>query len=443
MPSRGPSPELRWRGVSLRDGRFRRGWPPGPADHWDPDVEPRWRESRAPAWVRVWLPVIISFLVQVPAVFVQVHTGRRLTFSSDTPLELVLHLSIALVGPVALIFARRFPGPVVVIVALAASADLLLADQTDGPPYIAFAFAIGSAIVRGARVWAWSAIAGSWILTLVLSGTLGISWQPWRVVGISLGILILVGVAEGIRTGADRRAQFRRALASRRQAEVQAERVRIARELHDVLAHSLSQINVQAGVGLHLLEKQPEKAAEALASIKSTSKTALDEVRSVLGILRAEGGADPSAPLVPEPDLSRLEGLAASVTSQGVDVTIGNRLRDVPGPTQLAMYRIVQESLTNVVRHAHATSATVDLDEDLREYRIAVVDNGTGVRDTAPREHPGNQSGGRGLLGMRERAELLGGSLEAGPRDSGGFAVIARIPRRASPAPTPPERDTP
>jgi hypothetical protein len=127
---------------------------------------------------------------------------------------------------------------------------------------------------------------------------------------------------------------------------VQAERVRIARELHDVLAHSLSQINVQAGVGLHLMDKQPEKAAAALASIKETSKTALDEVRSVLGVLRAEGGADPSAPLVPEPDLARLAGLAASVTSQGIDVSLDNRFGAVPQAVQLAVYRIVQESLT-------------------------------------------------------------------------------------------------
>jgi len=418
----------------MRTGRFRRPFGSGNAgwntDHWDLDVGPRHFNKRSPRWVRLWLPVIVSLLVQLPWVFFVPHSGQRPTFTDRTPTELAFHLALALVGPVALIFARRFPGPVVAVVALAASIDLIAADQTDGPPYIAFAFAIGAAIVRGARVWAWSAIAGSWLLTLVLSLTLGITWQPWRVVGISLGILILVAAAEGIRTGSERRAQFRRTLENRRQAEVQAERVRIARELHDVLAHSLSQINVQAGVGLHLIEKQPQKAAEALASIKSTSKTALDEVRSVLGILRAEGGADPSAPLVPEPDLSRLDGLAASVTSQGVEVAIGNRLTDVPGPTQLAMYRIVQESLTNVVRHAHATKAAVDLDEDVKGYRIAVVDNGTGSRESVVREHAGAESGGRGLLGMRERAELLGGSLEAGPRDSGGFAVGAHIPRR-------------
>ena len=446
MPSRGPAPELRWRGATLRTGRFR-----GPfrfsEENWDPDFGPRHYNKRSPRWVRLWLPVIVSLVVQIPWVFFTPHSGARPVLTDRTPTELVLHLLLALIGPVALILARRFPGPVVVVVAIAASIDVLVADQTDGPPYIAFAFAIGSAIVRGARVWAWSAIAGSWLLTLILSWTLGITWQPWRVVGISLGILILVGAAEGIRTGSERRAQFRRTLENRRQAEVQAERVRIARELHDVLAHSLSQINVQAGVGLHLIEKQPQKAAEALASIKSTSKTALDEVRSVLGILRAEGGADPSAPLVPEPDLSRLDGLAASLASQGVDVSIGNRVTDVDGPTQLAMYRIVQESLTNVVRHAHATSATVDLDEDAGGYRVAIVDNGAAVRESGAREYASEKSGGRGLLGMRERAELLGGSLEAGPRESGGFSVIAHIPRRDSGSPVVPseqsESDTP
>jgi signal transduction histidine kinase len=209
-------------------------------------------------------------------------------------------------------------------------------------------------------------------------------------------------------------------VAQRKQSEVQAERVRIARELHDVLAHSLSQINVQAGVGLHLMEKQPEKAAEALASIKETSKTALDEVRSVLGVLRAEGGQDPSAPLVPEPDLSRLPGLAASVTSQGVEVALENGVADAPKAVQLAIYRIVQESLTNVVRHARATHARVSISIDKSHYVVAVGDDGTGLSDEI--------TGGRGLLGMRERAELLGGTLATGVSPLGGLQVTARIP---------------
>jgi signal transduction histidine kinase len=371
--------------------------------------------------VRLLLPVIVSFLVQVPAVFFTWGDGRRPVLREyDSAGIFAAKLTIMLIGPLALLAARRFPGPVVAIVAVAASVDLLMAGDSDGPPYIAFAFAIGSAIVRGARVWAWATIAVAWIGTLVAASLLQISWQPWRVVGISIGILLIVGMAEFVRTARERRDQVAEAIAGRRQTEVQAERVRIARELHDVLAHSLSQINVQASVGLHLIEKQPEKAADALASIKETSKTALDEVRSVLGVLRAEGGADPGAPLVPEPDLSRLTGLVASVGSQGIAVTLDNALGDVPKATQLAIYRIVQESLTNVVRHAHASRATVTLTEVDDVFIIDVRDDGAGSVHV---------SDGRGLLGMRERAELLGGSLSAGPTED-GFVVTARIPRK-------------
>ena len=396
-----------------------------PAWHgpWDPELAAGRFTGRSPRWVRLWIPVIISFFVQVPAVFVQWRAEHRVELSSATTAQLAIALGLALVGPIALIGARRFPGPVVAIVGLAASADLLLAGNIDGPPYIAFAFAIGSAIVRGARLWAWISIGVTWLGTIILSSVFELGWQPWRIAGITIGILLIVGIGEGVRNRGERLERFRATIATRRQNEVQAERVRIARELHDVLAHSLSQINVQAGVGLHLMDKQPEKAAAALASIKETSKTALDEVRSVLGVLRAE---DPDAPLVPEPDLSRLAGLAASVTSQGIDVSLDNRLGAVPQAVQLAVYRIVQESLTNVVRHANASSATVTLDESDAAYLVSVVDDGDGVVAHSER------SGGRGLLGMHERAELLGGTLDAGPLAGGGFRVVATIPKKAS-----------
>ena len=246
----------------------------------------------------------------------------------------------------------------------------------------------------------------------------------------TLGILIVVGIGEGIRGRRDRMAEFRRRVSQRRQTEVQAERVRIARELHDVLAHSLSQINVQAGVGLHLMDKQPDKAKEALASIKETSKTALDEVRTVLGVLRAEGGADPNAPLLPEPDLSRLPGLAASLTAQGIDVRLDDKLvaDQVPKPVQLALYRIAQESLTNITRHAEGvTRATISLERRDGVYRLEVRDDGRAAGQGAAAA-AASESGGRGLLGMRERAELLGGHLTAGPADGGGFEVVAELP---------------
>lgn len=390
---------------------------------WDEEMlaewQPRFQLSRS---ARLWVPVILSFVVQVPAaVLFWRHRGVGALAAAD-PLQFLIGVGIALIGPVALIGARRFPGPVVAIVSVAAAADLFVAHETFGPPYLALAFAIGSAVVRGARIWAWASVAAVWAAVLTIGALVDVTWAPGRVAATTISILIVFGAAESLRTRRQRIDDIRRRVAARKQNEVQAERVRIARELHDVLAHSLSQINVQAGVGLHLIDRQPEKAAEALASIKETSKSALDEVRSVLGVLRAEGGADPNAPLVPEPDLSRLPGLAASVTSQGVEVELDDSTADIPKPVQLALYRIVQESLTNVVRHAGAHRATVRLSETDAVVRVEIADDGVN-----PPSDPG--TGGRGLLGMHERAELLGGSLDAGPRAGGGFVVTATIPK--------------
>jgi signal transduction histidine kinase len=370
------------------------------------------------ARARLLIPVVISLVVQLPpALYFALRPPMHLG-----PVNLVV-LVLALLGPLALLGARRFPGPVVAAVTAGACADFLLSDPQMSVPYLALAFAIGGAVARGARIWAWISVGVGWTATLALGLALGYDWHPGRIAVTTLGILIVFGLGEGLRTRGENFEKYRRSVAQRRQTEVQAERVRIARELHDVLAHSLSQINVQASVGLHLMEKQPEKAAEALASIKETSKTALDEVRSVLGVLRAENGQDPDAPLVPEPDLSRLAGLAASVTSQGVEVTLDNRLEDAPKAVQLAVYRIVQESLTNVVRHAKATTAVVTVSAEGHDVVVVVADNGTGIAEAGV-------DSGRGLLGMRERAELLGGTLDTANGPTGGLVVTARIPLR-------------
>ncbi|MDQ1526370.1 MAG: hypothetical protein QOG18_983 [Microbacteriaceae bacterium] len=422
MPYPGEHPGARWHGPGSPGDAGEHRFPHGPwADNYLSRRRPPSRFGRV---ARLWVPVIISLLVQVPSVFVVWGpTDRHVAVTQFGTPQFALSLTIALVGPLALIGARRFPGPVVAIAAVAASADLLLNNNSDGPPYVALAFAIVSAIVRGARAWAWISVAAAWIVSFALGLILGDGWQPLRLVGSTLGILVVMGIGEAIRTRRERFAEISRRIAERKQSEVQAERVRIARELHDVLAHSLSQINVQAGVGLHLMDKQPDKAAEALASIKETSKTALDEVRSVLGALRAEGGADPAAPLVPEPDLSRLPGLAASVSAQGPKVELIDRLQSAPSAAiQLAIYRIAQESLTNVVRHANATSVTVILAEESGFFLLTVSDDGRGPVDSH------HDSGGRGLLGMHERAELLGGHLDAGRSPTGGFVVSASIP---------------
>jgi signal transduction histidine kinase len=363
--------------------------------------------------------VLVSFAIQVPTAIL---VSR---FSNLSPRDTAISLAIAMIGPLALIAARRFPGPVVAVTAVAASLDLFV-NAHGGPPYVALAFAIISAIVRDARIWAWVSIGVCWIVSITLAGVMGREeWTPFRIAGTTLGILIVFGIGESIRTRRDRASEFRRLATERRQSAVQGERVRIARELHDVLAHSLSQINVQAGVGLHLLEKQPEKAADALASIKETSKTALDEVRSVLGILRAEGGTAGEAPLVPEPDLDRLPSLVEASSQDELEIRLDDRLvhADVPAQVQLALYRIVQESLTNVARHAvGARRVDVLLQRADGVYRVEIRDDGSGVDGTA------SESGGRGVLGMRERAELLGGHLSAGPAPEGGFVVSGEIP---------------
>lgn len=380
---------------------------------------------------RLLIPVVVALIVQVPVTFFDVRTrvGERPVVQATSLGELWLPLLVALIGPVALLFARRHPGPVVAITAAAAAADLLLFESRLHPPYIALAFAIVSSVVRGARLWAWISVAAAWLLAFGLAALLHRDPSPPRVAALTLGVLIVMGIAEALRTRVDRSRERARDADARKSSELQLERVRIARELHDVLAHSLSQINVQAGVGLHLMDRQPEKAREALANIKESSRTALQEVRGVLGFLRAEAEADPSAPLTPVADLATLPALVASMRSQGLEVILDNAIEQTPSTgVQLALYRIVQESLTNVLRHASrvdsaAISVDIRLSERDTDYQLTITDNGDGVQNTHP------DSGGRGLLGMTERAALLGGSLNAQSRPAGGFRVSARLPK--------------
>ncbi|TFB93701.1 sensor histidine kinase [Cryobacterium sp. HLT2-28] len=437
--------------------------------HWDSDAP--WYDhdrgrpgggygARIPAAARLWIPVVVSFLVQVPAVAVLARSGRE--FGPDAGREIgrvfgrelvhgglrpgwYLAVVLALIGPLALIGARRYPGPVVTVAAAAAGALVLLRPDI-GLPYVAVGFAIVLGIVRGARVWVYASVAAVWVATIGLAGLYGIPLQPGRIALTTLGLALLMGFGEAIRTRREQIHDLRRRADARRQSAEQRERVRIARELHDVLAHSLSQINVQAGVGLHLIDSQPGKAAEALASIKATSKNALDEVRTVLGILRSDvdpsgasgvsgvsgvsgaSGADDDAPRTPQPDLAGLPALVESFSAQGLRVELVNELgpegTSAPAATQLALYRICQEALTNVLRHSGARAASVHLAVDGADVRLTVTDDGT--------TRPGDASimPGGGLLGMRERAELLGGSLRVERMPVGGFLVEARLPLR-------------
>jgi signal transduction histidine kinase len=199
----------------------------------------------------------------------------------------------------------------------------------------------------------------------------------------------------------------------------------VAQELHDVLAHNISLINVQAGVALHLIDERPEQARTALAAIKQASKDALGELRSVLGVLRAP---DDEPPRAPTPSVTRLDGLVSQAAAAGltVDVEVDGTPRPLPASVDLVAFRIVQEALTNVSRHA-ASARSV-------RVRITYTDEGVTV-EVDDDGRPGGQphasatvGTGSGIRGMRERAASLGGTLEAGPRVGGGFHVGATLP---------------
>jgi signal transduction histidine kinase len=204
---------------------------------------------------------------------------------------------------------------------------------------------------------------------------------------------------------------------------VQEERLRLAREVHDVVAHSIAVINFQAGVAVHVLDRRPEQALAALLAIKQASREALVELRATLGVLRQLGEQGGSR--APLPGLAQLDALVARAAEAGrhVEVAVEGERVELPLAVDLAAYRIVQEALTNVARHSGPADARVRLAYGAGEVVVEVTDDGRGV---AAGSHA--DGGGHGIAGMRERAVALGGELQAGPRPEGGFGVRARLP---------------
>ncbi len=205
------------------------------------------------------------------------------------------------------------------------------------------------------------------------------------------------------------------------------ERVRIARELHDVVAHHVSVMGVQAGAARRVMSTQPAAAAEALEAVEESSRQAVVELHRLLGFLR---DADETDGLDPTPELDRLDELVASVRSAGLDVEleIAGDPRSVPGSVGVSAYRIVQEALTNVLRHARADRATVCVRYEPTRLVVSIVDDGRGGSTNAE-----PTTGGNGLRGMGERAALVGGSVTHGPNPGGGFRVRAELPTAAMP----------
>jgi signal transduction histidine kinase len=250
-----------------------------------------------------------------------------------------------------------------------------------------------------------------------------------ELLALAAWLTTLVSIAEMVRYRKDRAEAAARSEAEAVRRRATEERLRIARELHDVVAHNMSLINLQAGVALHLIDQQPDQARASLAVIKDASKDALVELRSILGVLRQVDEEHELAPRSPTSGLAGLDDLVARAEAAGVDVRVdADDVEGIPGHVDLAAYRIIQESLTNVARHSDDTNPLVRVRRSQADLIVEVLDEGQPTTMAIMVDGPPSVFGGYGIAGMRERALALGGHLEAGPRPGQGFAVRAWLP---------------
>jgi signal transduction histidine kinase len=338
----------------------------------------------------------------------------------------VLGYVLLIVGPAMLLGRKR--APIAVLIGTIATTLLYLGlGYPYGPVFLSIIVAIFTAVTRGRRLAAWltcsAAYVGFTVIEIVDDSANEASIGDLASNGAWL--LVVLVLSEIARVRRERILEARRAHEEEQRRQASDERLRIAQELHDVLAHNISLINVQASSALHLIDRQPERARPALTAIKGASDQALRELRSVLDVLRYR---DDIAPRAPTLGIQDLDELVAGATATGLTVTtnVTGEPTALPPAVDLAAFRIVQEALTNVVRHAGATQVTVRIECRTDEVLLEVIDDGCGP--ATPTAH-----GGDGIAGMRERAVAQGGTLEAGRAPSGGFRVQARLPTRERP----------
>ena len=348
-----------------------------------------------------------------------------------------LNLAILICVPV-LLFGRRWPLPVIGLAVVAA-----VAQMASGGASLLVSLVLGVAgyivavgVPRRSSIRVVLAAAAALGVALAYAGITSRA-APLAVAASTAFLPLAAGWFIGDSVAARRRyvaglaaqeERERAAEAERARQEVREERVRIARELHDVVAHTLAVITVQAGVGSRLMAKRPEEARIALESIETIGRTAQDELRVVLGLLRHE--ETEAAALAPAPRLLDLKELADTVRASGtpVELRTSGTDRQLSPALELTIYRVVQEALTNVVRHAPGACATVDLDVSDTEVRLEVADDGgTSGRLEGDQARPPIPGTGHGIGGMRERIAAFGGWLVAEPL-ARGFRVLAEVP---------------
>lgn len=385
-------------------------------------TDPALPGTRPPGRARQWAVDVAIALAVTAAQLGATHASTRWGTGRNSASGWDVYLLLAVAG-LALIWRRRFP---VQVLAVSLAATLAASKIGDGGMiWIALIAAFINAVVARKRAAA--------VASLVI-GYLASTWPPWQIgerghvsVGVAVGVaawlLVLLAITELIRLRGQRGAALQRGREEQLRRRASEDRMRIARDLHDVLAHNISVINVQANTALHLMDRQPDRAKEALTAIHGVSKEALNELRAVLGVLRDGEHAEDIAPRAPSPGLARLPDLLSSVRTAGLDVQLTSEgaIRPLPADADIAAYRVIQESLTNVRRHSKAASAAVSVRYEASGVAIKVADEGAGPEDPS-------HSAGNGINGMAERVHELGGTFYAGFKAGGGFEVLAWLP---------------
>jgi signal transduction histidine kinase len=380
---------------------------------WPADVERHPRRTRALADAAV---VLVVGLVTIGGTALAAsHHDHR-----DIGVAGVVLLALAVL---ALPLRHRSPSGALIFV-LAVSLAYWSLGYPRGPIFLPLLIVFFQAVLTGHRRVAIGCLVVGFLGFPWLGYLIG--WTPYpgwgEVVALGTWLIALLSITELVRSRRDRAREMARTRAEELRRRAGDERLQIARDLHDAVAHNMSLINIQASVALHLMDEEPDQAARALTTIKQASKEALVELRSILGVLRQ---VDEDAPRTPTPSLERLDDLVSNAEASGIDVTveIGGDLTDLPLNTDLAAFRIIQESLTNVARHSDVPVALVRIRAEDGTLGLEILDEGSG--GTGAPELP---AGGNGIAGMQERAASVGGRLEAGPRPGRGFAVRAELP---------------
>ena len=330
----------------------------------------------------------------------------------------------AAVACAALFFRGSFP-LTVTIATLACSVVYYPASSIDGPTVATFVIALYTLAARGRILAASITTAAAFVALIVpeaLSGFVHVSLvSTLLMAGWFVAIVAIGAVVAHYRRY---RVQMAAALEEGKRRSVAEERLRIARELHDAVGHHLSLINVQASAAARRLRRDPGyEAGETLRLVADTSRTSLRELRAMVGVLR-EAGED--SPTGPGPGLDQLPSLVEAARAGGLDVAFTqDGAAELPAAVDAAAYRVVQESLTNVIRHAEAEHVEVRVAIGSSELSVRIADDGKAQADKGV--------SGNGMAGMRERAESLGGTFDAGPRDGGGFRVEAAWPLEVEP----------